>query len=630
MFPSRECLIEIITDAPKTFSYMIKKTYPEFYVYLQQNNNTFPENLRQFLYPDENIICPICNTNKRKFISIHKGYTLTCSSTCRGAHTSANFGERGFRSLDVQNKIKETLKDFDFTERNNKSRATSMERYGVSHHSQQSHYSDSRKKIMMERYGVEHQMHLDSVREKIKKTNLERYGYCNPFEDKEKIQKAIYSKYGCSPTLLPEFKQRSINTSMSRYGYSHYSQTPEYKERVRKTCLEKYSYSNVSQVPAFKEKTKQTNIKRYGIPYSAAYTPFINQRSKTKTDKTFDELSLRTEYIPLFSKENFKGIHHTYDWKCPVCSTHFSQVLNSNIHCPTCYKGYRSKVEKELADFITANGPTVDIIVNSRTIIPPYEIDIWLPEKKTGVEFCGLYWHRDKNDRKSRIGHLNKLQAMEKKGYTLVTIFEDEWEYRKDICKSRLLSILGLQKRIYHARQTSIELVSSSSAREFLSTYHLSGYVNAKYNIGAVINGELVAIMSFGSLRRALGNSPKENSYELLRFAVKGHIPGIAGKLFRYFTNNYTPSEIISYADRRWSCGNLYRQLGFTFDKVTFPNYWYMFGHKHREHRYKYRKSELVKLGYPADKSEWTIMQERGYDRIWDCGNFKFIWKVDN
>ncbi len=43
-----------------------------------------------------------------------------------------------------------------------------------------------------------------------------------------------------------------------------------------------------------------------------------------------------------------------------------------------------------------------------------------------------------------------------------------------------------------------------------------------------------------------------------------------------------------------------------------------------REYRYKYAKYKLIEQGYDENKSERTIMEERGYTRIWDCGHYKF------
>ena len=60
-----------------------------------------------------------------------------------------------------------------------------------------------------------------------------------------------------------------------------------------------------------------------------------------------------------------------------------------------------------------------------------------------------------------------------------------------------------------------------------------------------------------------------------------------------------------------------------TLVKETKPNYWYIKKLK-REYRYKFKKQNLIKMGYDSSKTEWEIMQEMGYDRIWDCGNYRY------
>jgi hypothetical protein len=47
-----------------------------------------------------------------------------------------------------------------------------------------------------------------------------------------------------------------------------------------------------------------------------------------------------------------------------------------------------------------------------------------------------------------------------------------------------------------------------------------------------------------------------------------------------------------------------------------------------RYHRFAYRKNVLVSKGYDKTKSESQIMSERGYYRIYDCGNIR--WEFTN
>lgn len=45
-----------------------------------------------------------------------------------------------------------------------------------------------------------------------------------------------------------------------------------------------------------------------------------------------------------------------------------------------------------------------------------------------------------------------------------------------------------------------------------------------------------------------------------------------------------------------------------------------------RYNRIHYQKYKLVKAGYDPALSEWEIMKEQGYDRIWNCGQSTWTW----
>jgi hypothetical protein len=131
--------------------------------------------------------------------------------------------------------------------------------------------------------------------------------------------------------------------------------------------------------------------------------------------------------------------------------------------------------------------------------------------------------------------------------------------------------------------------------------------------------------MTFGSLRKNLGSKSKEGSYELLRFCNKLNtsVIGGASKLFKYFVKKYKPEQVISYALRDYSNGNLYKQLGFKLEYNTQPNYFYT-DTNNRFNRFQFRKDILVKEGYDPNKTEHQIMLERGYYRVYDTGSYKF------
>lgn len=209
-----------------------------------------------------------------------------------------------------------------------------------------------------------------------------------------------------------------------------------------------------------------------------------------------------------------------------------------------------------------------------------------------------------------------------------IIIFSDEWKNNKNIIKSRIKNILGFSKKI-GARKCSLkEIKDNQLIKKFLKDNHLQGFVGSKVKIGLFYENELISIMTFGSLRKNLGQKSKKGSYELLRFCNKKDmlIMGGASRLFKYFLNNYNPEYILSYADYRWSEGNLYEKLNFSYINKTIPNYFYIIDYE-RKNRFNYRKDILVSKGYDINKTEVDIMQEQHHYRIWDLGSLKFIYK---
>jgi len=152
----------------------------------------------------------------------------------------------------------------------------------------------------------------------------------------------------------------------------------------------------------------------------------------------------------------------------------------------------------------------------------------------------------------------------------------------------------------------------------------MQGSDSSTIKLGAFYNNELVSVMTFAYGNPSKGSRKEEGVWELNRFCSNYdyHIPGIASKILTYFKRNYSWKKLFSYADLRWSDGNLYYKLGFQFEKQTRPNYWYVKGSK-RIHRYNLRK----RPDEPKDISESKLRCALGYIIIWDCGSLKFVLK---
>ena len=116
---------------------------------------------------------------------------------------------------------------------------------------------------------------------------------------------------------------------------------------------------------------------------------------------------------------------------------------------------------------------------------------------------------------------------------------------------------------------------------------------------------------------------------ELVRFCNKVNttVIGGANKLFQHFINTYRPANVITYADKRFSNGDLYKHLNFRLIRESKPNYFYM-KHNNIESRIKYQKHKLYNILpiYDAAKTELQNMWDNNYRVLYDCGNYVFKW----
>ena len=189
-----------------------------------------------------------------------------------------------------------------------------------------------------------------------------------------------------------------------------------------------------------------------------------------------------------------------------------------------------------------------------------------------------------------------------------------------------ILHKLGKSKSIWARNCEISEVTDNKLIRDFLNKNHLQGFVGSSIKIGLFYQGELVSLITFGKLRKALGHITKEGSYELLRFCNKlnFNIVGGSSRLLVYFIRKYYPKEIMSYSDNSRSNGDMYRKIGFNLESETVPNYYWVIDGI-RKHRFNFRKDRLVKMGYDSSKTEIEIMNELGYYRIFDSGSKKWI-----
>lgn len=300
-------------------------------------------------------------------------------------------------------------------------------------------------------------------------------------------------------------------------------------------------------------------------------------------------------------------------------------LRKKTIGCPKC-AGAGSIAQSEILNFVKL---LVDVPIeeNTRSIITPYELDIFIPSHKLAIEYNGLYWHSEANGVESKY-HLKKHIMCEEKGIRLISIFEDEWKYKKEIVEATLRHFLGKSERGYFARKVNIEEINSKTAISFLDKHHLLGFTTSKYKVGAFYGDELIAVMTFGTPSDERGSV---DTIEMKRFVTdKRNHPGLGSKMFKWAIDRYDFDSVIAFVDRRWFTGSFKFISGFKEVYSTNPTlYWTDF-----KNRYKRRfitKSKLLENSDFSGKNltKKQMMNELGYYRIWDCGKIKLRWTKD-
>ena len=581
---------------------MLKKRKPDLLKRIIESTSFLKENatIGERLYCIFNNLtsiplCAKCHKNQVRF-SPQGNYSTYCSLSC---------------AISVQ--MKEQWKDHINTE---KARQTRMERYGAFHPSD---FVDKLKATNLKKHGCENYANVDLIRQ----TKQERYGNPN-YVNREKRMKTNEERYG-NP-----YYNNGKQISETKQLFSD-EKNDEINQKRKETNLERYGVEYATQNPNVKEQTRNTTLKKYGIE-STLKLPNVRQsmRLKSRTDAYETMISKIDEYEPMFTKEEFLSVDNLrtfyFQWKHKPCGEIVEGRYSEGkiiAHCRKCYPYSSSIHEKQLVEYIQ-NVYDGEIIENDRHIIHPKEIDIYIPERKLGIEFDGLYWHSESVGT-LRGEMLEKTIKCKNADIRLIHVFEDEWIHKQEIVKSRIANLLGVSNRIY-ARKCVIKEVSFNDTTKFLTENHIQGPCPSGIRLGMYFNEELVSLMSFGKSRFS-----KKYEWELLRFCNKNGytVIGGASKLLKYFERTYKPKSLVSYADRRWSDGGLYYNLGFEKISDGSPNYWYFSNSNGiiRESRIKYQKHKLPKLleTFDPNKSEVENMRMNGYHRIFDCGNYAFV-----
>jgi very-short-patch-repair endonuclease len=463
------------------------------------------------------------------------------------------------------------------------------------------------------------------------KTFAEKYGM-HPMKTeltKENLRLAVQKKYGVdwiseSDGWINKVKQ----TKRERYGDANYL-NPKKREQ---TCIERYGEPNYTMTEEYKEKYKATCLLKYGFPHASMGKRFKIEHNKTMFEKFMSHPNF-VNFSPQFTVDEYSGVSvKNYMFKCNRCGTIKSCSIDNGKYpiCPSCDKNNCSTFQSEIYEYIkSVIGVNTDIKLNDRTLLSPKELDIVIPSLNLAVECDGVLWHSELFGHKNKTYHLHKTSMCLSKGYRLIHIWDNEWRTKREIVKSVLAAMLNKPKKIVFGRKCEVHEISSRICVDFLNENHLQGTDHSSVKLGLFDESDnLISVMTFLKSR-----FDKKIQYEMGRFCNKlGYqIHGGASKLFSYFLKKYSPTSIVSYNDRRYFDGQLYINLGFQFMGNTSPNgFCIIDNYQTTQNRICWQKHKLEKKLkiFDASLSAWENMKNNGYDRIWDCGNGKWVWNI--
>lgn len=308
--------------------------------------------------------------------------------------------------------------------------------------------------------------------------------------------------------------------------------------------------------------------------------------------------------------------------RCSICLTEdFVSFFNLKRcwRCKTC-NPVGSRQQLDIATFVESLG--FEVINSTKKVIPPLELDVWIPDKKVAIEYHGLYWHSGgRNGTFEKNRHKNKYERCIESGIKLIQIFSDEWNSKREICESIIKNALGKNDIKLNARDCVVKEIDTATAKEFLEKTHISGYTRSRHKFGLFHKSKgLVGVVTTRlPIQKKWGNVLELARMSFLQGVT---IRGGASKLLEQIKKQSERDGyegVLTYADLRFGSGNVYEKCDMKFMGVTNVNYWYTDGHQ-RFDRFLYRAQ--------PGKSEKDVAALAGVRPIWGSGNNVFLWKI--
>lgn len=224
-------------------------------------------------------------------------------------------------------------------------------------------------------------------------TTLNKYG-CTNISQIDSIKNKKLATY---KSHVQETKERIKSHNRQKYGCDWVTQSQNFKQKYKQSCLEKYGVDNITKSSYYKTKVKLTR------------SNYINQM----TNKGFIPLQeINIKYGTGWYQQNRNKItiYKNKGYIDPRLLLEIKQY--SNRIC--------SSFQQSIFECIPINA-----IQNTRSIIKPYELDIFIPSLNIAIE-CNGTWFHSINHGNSKEYHLIKSLLCREKNIRLIHIYEFE------------------------------------------------------------------------------------------------------------------------------------------------------------------------------------------------------------
>lgn len=411
----------------------------------------------------------------------------------------------------------------------------------------------------------------------------------NEFFKRCKTFSEVCKEHGCSRVTL----HKAIN----RHGINYIKNYSAVKKLENAQWLKKEYLDNNRSIKdiSLELKCAEDTVSKYLAHHQIEKKPRFEEKV-WMIDIPFSELS---------SKKTTKEISEKYP-----CSEEYVRQLQirNNIDRLTGYN--TSSLERKITKILDDND--VDYILNTKTLIGPMEVDIYIPEAKLAIEVNGIYYHNELHVDKNY--HERKRLKCEAEGVKLMQFYEDDINNKFQIIENTILHRLNLsdRRKVFARKCNVIGNLSVTDRKLFLNVNHIQGFCKSDYHLGLEYDGELVALMLF-------------EDDVLVRYATNSIVCGGFSKLLKKSGKSY----IRTFVDYDTFTGSAYEKVGFRLVDYIKPDYKYCVKNI-RKHKFNYRRDKFrndSSLLYDEDRTEHELAIMNKIYRVYDSGKGVYEWR---